>query len=628
MTAHRNAVAIVGFLAIPKTTKKYAEDPHFRKFKKQLFHSSLSKILSSLKPAMSVPEVVHFGDGHFRRVIYGLGPYIADYPEQSVLACVVYNWCAKCFAFPDDLDGLSGGLRGREIIDTLCEEFDYGMLWEEWGIISDLVPFTNDFPRADISELLSPDLLHQIIKGTFKDHLVAWVEQYLLQEHGKTHAKEILDDIDRRIAAAPSFAGLRRFPEGRGFSQWTGDDSKALMKVYLPAIEGHVPQDIVRCFRTFLEFCYIVRQDIITEDTLEKLSNALQRFHQYRQIFLDTGVRSNFSLPRQHSLNHYILLIHMFGAPNGLCSSITESKHIKAVKEPWRRSSKFNALGQMLLTNQRLDKIAVSRVDFTARKMLNSCAVSHLEDLVGNTSDENAQDSNGGGGAQNDDDGERNPLDPLVEHDEIGDERSRARNIRTLAVEMDIPDLPQLVRLFLYDQLHADDSHNSDDVPLSACPRFEGPIKIFNSAAATFFALSDPSGVGGMRREHIRAVPLWRKGPPRYDTVFINTGSKDSINGMEVGRVLCFFSFCHSGETFPCALIHWFKCINNEPDTDTGLWMLSVIHLDTIIRASHLLPIFGDGFIGDHVTFHNSLDSFAGFYVNKFVDHNSFEIAS
>jgi len=183
------------------------------------------------------------------------------------------------------------------------------------------------------------------------------------------------------------------------------------------------------------------------------------------------------------------------------------------------------------------------------------------------------------------------------------EERSRARNIHTLAVEMDIPDLPQLVRLFLYDQLLANDSHNSDDVPLSACPRFEGPIKIFNSAAATFFALSNPSGVGGMRREHIRAVPSWRKGPPRYDTVFINTGSEDSINGMEVGRVLCFFSFCHSGETFPCALIHWFKCINNEPDTDTGLWMvrpsfhkdgsreLSIIHLDTIIRALHLLPI-------------------------------------
>ncbi|KAG1852513.1 hypothetical protein F4604DRAFT_1933661 [Suillus subluteus] len=378
--AHRNAVAVVGFLAIPKTAKKYAEDPHFHKFKKQLLHSSLSKILSSLKPAMSVPKVVHFRDGHFRCVIYGLGPYIADYPEQSALACVVYNWCAKCFAFANNSDGLDGGLHGREATDALCEEFDYGMLWEEWGIISDLVPFTNDFPRADIHELLSPDILHQIIKGTFKDHLVAGVELYLLKEHGKMRAKWILDNIDRQIAAAPSFAGLRRFPEGRRFSQWTGDDSKALMKVYLPAIEGHIPRDVVQCFRAFLEFCYIVRQDIITEDTLKKLSDALRRFHQYWQIFQDTGVRFNgFSLPYQHSLNHYILLIHMFGAPNGLCSLITESKHIKAVKEPWRWSSKFNALGQMLLTNQRLDKIAASRVDFTARKMLNSSAVVLLQ---------------------------------------------------------------------------------------------------------------------------------------------------------------------------------------------------------------------------------------------------------
>lgn len=36
-----------------------------------------------------------------------------------------------------------------------------------------------------------------------------------------------------RIAAAPSFPGLRRFPEGRNFKQWTGNDSKALMKVRL-----------------------------------------------------------------------------------------------------------------------------------------------------------------------------------------------------------------------------------------------------------------------------------------------------------------------------------------------------------------------------------------------------------
>lgn len=54
------------------------------------------------------------------------------------------------------------------------------------------------FPRADIHELLTSDLLHQAIKGAFKDHLVLWVEEYLKIIHGPSKAESILDEIDRR----------------------------------------------------------------------------------------------------------------------------------------------------------------------------------------------------------------------------------------------------------------------------------------------------------------------------------------------------------------------------------------------------------------------------------------------
>ena len=64
-----------------------------------MFHASLKEILFSLKPGITQPEVLQCPDGHFRHVIYGLGPYIADYPEQVLLTCIVQNWCPKYEVF-------------------------------------------------------------------------------------------------------------------------------------------------------------------------------------------------------------------------------------------------------------------------------------------------------------------------------------------------------------------------------------------------------------------------------------------------------------------------------------------------------------------------------------------------
>lgn len=140
---------------------------------------------------------------------------------------------------------------------------------------------------------------------------------------------------------------------------------------------------MVQALSAFLDFCYIARGNVHTQATLSQMQDAIDRYHRLREIFLTSGACPNgFQLPRQHSLKHYYDLIVAFGAPNGLCSSITESKHIVAVKEPWRRSSRFNALGQMLLINQRLDKLAAARVDFTARRMLQGgCLLDTLKRL-------------------------------------------------------------------------------------------------------------------------------------------------------------------------------------------------------------------------------------------------------
>ena len=142
-----------------------------------------------------------------------------------------------------------------------------------------------------------------------------------------------------------------------------------------------------------------------------------------------------------------------------------------------------------------------------------------------------------------------------------------------------------------------------------------------------------------MRREHIRATPSWRQGPARYDCAFVNSEPElDGMLGLSVVRILLLFSFVLDGKTYSCALVRWFSCIGEECDEDTGMWMvrpkvddngspsISVVHLDCIFRAAHLLPIYGDDPI-DSVSPHDSLDVFQAFYVNKYIDHHAFQIA-
>jgi hypothetical protein len=58
-------------------------------------HDSLRVILEPLKHHMTTPDIVKCPDGHYRRAIYVIGPYIADYPEQVLIAGVVSGWCTR-----------------------------------------------------------------------------------------------------------------------------------------------------------------------------------------------------------------------------------------------------------------------------------------------------------------------------------------------------------------------------------------------------------------------------------------------------------------------------------------------------------------------------------------------------
>jgi hypothetical protein len=70
----------------------------------------------------------------------------------------------------------------------------------------------------------------------------------------------------------------------------------------------------------------------------------------------------------------------------------------------------------------------------------------------------------------------------------------------------------------------------------------------------------------------------------------------------------------------------WFVRPDDEMHGN-GIQDRMVIHLDLILCATHLMPVYGSDKIPIDFHYNYSLDAFAAYYVNKYADHHAHEIA-
>ena len=149
------------------------------------------------------------------------------------------NRCPRCTVNPTDRGSpVESPFRDKtEILETL-KKHQQGRdppLFEKLGLRAVYKPFWADLPHCDIFSCFTSDLLHQLHKGVFKDHLVQWCTQIIGEK-----------ELDKRFKAMNGYPGLHHFKKGiSSVSQWTGTEHKEMEKVFIGISIGAVPSRVI-----------------------------------------------------------------------------------------------------------------------------------------------------------------------------------------------------------------------------------------------------------------------------------------------------------------------------------------------------------------------------------------------
>ncbi|KIO21131.1 hypothetical protein M407DRAFT_29239 [Tulasnella calospora MUT 4182] len=353
----QRATILLGYLPVPWLACCSSTTQQLKGY--EVFHTCMARLLWPMVSAGNRGVTLLCNDGRKRRVYPLLAAYCADFPEQCVVACVPENRCPKGKIGRDQRGGLDA-CEGRDPKATLealqrlseCNAGPERRLELEnlksAGIRAVIQPFWRDLPHCNIFTALMPDILHQLHKGVFHAHLVNWCDK--LMSAG---------ELDRRFMSMANHPDLRHFTKGiTTVKQWTGKEQRAMECVFVGAVaEGTNDSRVVAAARSLLDFIYLAQLPCHTSDTLAQLKDSLEEFHRNKSVFLENGVRSDFNIPKLHSLVHYSKSITGYGAADGYNTEYPERFHIEYAKLGYRASNKRDYERQMVTWLERQEAV-------------------------------------------------------------------------------------------------------------------------------------------------------------------------------------------------------------------------------------------------------------------------------
>ncbi|KAG1729302.1 hypothetical protein EDD22DRAFT_982670 [Suillus occidentalis] len=306
------------------------------------------------------------GDGTVHRGHPLFACFAGDYPEQVLATGIKTTQCPKC-DIPSDELGLAPGIANWQprdlgaVLDALCALDEGGLAFvracTNAGIKPIVHPFWEGLPFVNIFESVTPDVLHQLYQGLIK-HLLTW--------------------LSYACGSAEIDARCRRLPPNHHICIFAkGITTLSRFDISLP--NNMSSARLLCAVRGLLDFLYFAQYPSHTSETLVLLNEALDVFHNNKDIFIDLGIRNSFNLPKLHFTAHYAHMIRMFGTTDNYNTEYTERLHIDLAKDAYQMTFRCT---QTMTKHPTVKAVTIDKLanEYGATHFNESLAFMQLED--------------------------------------------------------------------------------------------------------------------------------------------------------------------------------------------------------------------------------------------------------
>jgi hypothetical protein len=362
----------VAYLPVVESPWTEAHKDKVKQYKEEIFHKSLFLLFTPafLSAQYDGIDVQQFsGIKHHGVPIVGL--WVADHPEQQLLALIDGSHCPWCLDAFNAWHDLSAPLKTRSV-SKMQESFkraeqlhqagryrEYINCLKACGHTCNFQSVGSPFPpipnalwmlRFFRHGILSPEEMHDF-SGLFMYIITAW-KKCMILGYKAAYKSGPAYFVDTSFIRMPLFNGLPRFTKGLlHLKTFTAARCRILMKTLVCVMVDVFPQspEWVDLTVSFLDYFTLAKQkSLVVNADLPKMLELMRRFSELAHSTLLPWSPSKLNFLKFHVLKHHVFFLFWFGIFANFSANVLEALHKMAAKDPWRHSSGMSQSQQVI----------------------------------------------------------------------------------------------------------------------------------------------------------------------------------------------------------------------------------------------------------------------------------------